>query len=225
MPESLVPTVSRPVVLVVWNTTAKCRLLVSDEKTKRGRGRPKGTPASETQRAASKTNVKKAHKAIAERKAKRQQVEEKPRWKKLEDGDINMRDLTLDELVKGEVANNDGSWEGRRHTFDVRWQQRLNAEYKRRIRNGIDKLAPLALEALEELLEDGDAPAQRAAMVKMVLEYQVGKVPDVVHVGVENEFDKLQQTAFRIVRGTGAITGGEDTTPEQDIHEAELVEE
>ncbi len=183
-------------------------MATDDPPKKRGRGRPKGTPASAKQKA---TNVG-ARKAAAEAKARRAAerkklaVPEKQRWKQLEDGDISIKDLTLDELVRGEVANNDGSWEGRRHQLNSRMLGRMGTEYKRRIRNGISKLAPLALEALEELLEDADSPAQRASMVKMVLEYEVGKVPDVVHVGAENEWDRLQQSGFRIIRGEAAVT-------------------
>ena len=187
------------------------------------RGRPKGTPASKAQAEAGKANIKKAHAARKERALARKALAEKPRWKKLEDGDIGVGDLTMDELIEGTTANNDGTWEGKRHRFNTRWLGRMETERRRRIKRGIEKLAPMALEALEDILGDDDARPQQMAAVKMVVEYEIGKVPDVVHVGAETEYDRLQQTAFRIVRGADAVTVEE--LPSGDTVPGEVVEE
>lgn len=192
---------------------------VTEAPGKRGPGRPKGTPASEAQRATGKVNAKASAKARRERKQARAAELEKPRWKQLEDGELSVRDLTMDELLAGEVANNDGTWEGRRHRFDTRWLSRFETERRRRIRNGIDKLGPDALAALEEIIND-DEHNQRFAATKMVLEYQVGKVPDVIHVGQETEWDRLGQTAFVVERGEASVVVEDD-----DIIDGEVVED
>jgi hypothetical protein len=195
-------------------------------------GRPSGTPASEAQKRAGKQNIRKAHTARKERKKARQaKPPEKPRWKKLVDGDIGINDLTLEELVKGQVANNDGSWEGRRHDLGPRMKQKMYTAFRRRFRTDFDNLAPLALDAFEEILQDDENPAQRWAAAKTMIEYQMGKVPDVVHVGPETEYDRLQQTAFVIRRGADLAHELEahqepgDGTDDAEVVEAELVEE
>lgn len=207
---------------------------MSDEK-RRKPGRPKGSKASEKQKA---TNAQ-ARKASAEKRAARKAEREaakskgelvKPRWKQLEDGDITVSDLSDEELVRGEVANADGSWEGRRHPLDPRMLGRMNTEYKRRIRKGMDRLGMIAIDAIEERLEDSEAPAQQFSAAKMVIEYNIGKVPDVVHVGAETEWDRMATTAFTILRGEENVVDPEAGTPvavtgREDIVDAEWSEE
>ena len=110
--------------------------------------------------------------------------------------------------MRGEVANNDGTWDGRRHQFDSRLQQRMRTEYKRRFRNKLDQMGQLALDAIEDLLTDSDNPAQRAAMAKMITEYQVGKPEERVVVGVDTEWDRLQAVGFVIMRGEENVAVG-----------------
>lgn len=177
---------------------------------KRKRGRPKGIPASEAQKATNVQARKKAAAARAARKAARQAELEKPRWKKLEDGDISVKDLTDEECIKGQVANNDGSWEGRRHQLPLRVVSRMEAESIRRARNDLLELVPAARDAIEARLDDDDAPAQQLAAARMVYEYRIGKVPDVVHIGAETEYDRLSQSAFVIMRGAEHVTVDDD---------------
>lgn len=192
--------------------------------TRRGPGRPPGIKNTEAQNEAAKANLAKAHRASKERGAARRASKklEKPRWKKLEDGDISVRDLTDKELVRRECANNDGTWEGRRHQLPPRLISRMDAESVRRARNGIDRLTKPALRALRTRLEDDEAPAQQLAAAKMVLEYKVGKVPEVIHVGAETEYDRLQQTGFVIMRGIENVSV---ETDDDDIVDAEVVED
>lgn len=188
---------------------------------KRGRGRPKGTPASDAQKATAPQARKASAAARAKRKAERERSRaelEVPRWRLLENGDIAVSDLTDEELLRGEVANSDGSWEGRRHVFAPRMIGKMNTEYKRRIKRGMEKLGMLAIETIEDILMDDDARAQQAAMAKMVVEYNIGKVPDVVHVGAETEWDRLASTGLTILRGVENVV-------DEDIVDAELVEE
>lgn len=187
---------------------------MADEPVKkRGRGRPKGTPASAKQKAAASENAKKAtaaKKKAAEARRLARKEGEKPRWQKLLDGDIGVRDLTDEELVRGEVMNNDETWDGRRYAFKPSMINRMNTEYKRRIRRGLDKLGMLAIETIEDILDDDEARAQQMAAAKMVIEYNIGKVPEVVHVGAETEFDRLSQTAFIVMRGEENVKPDED---------------
>lgn len=197
---------------------------VETEAPKR-RGRPKGTPASEAQANAGKENLRKGHKTRkAKGEARRAAMElEKPRWRQLEDGDIAVADLTMDELIKGACANNDGTWEGKRHQLDTRMLQRMETERRRRIRRDFDKLAPAALEAFEDMIDDVDNPAQRLAASKLVIEHQIGSVPKEVHVSVETEWERMGQTAFQIVRGVEAVVVEDESN--EDVVDAELVEE
>jgi hypothetical protein len=195
---------------------------------RRGQNR-KGVPATKKQRDAMANGTKYAAEKRRARKAARAQ--EKPRWQQLEDGDITLNDLTLEELVKGQVANNDGSWEGKRHQFTPRMQQKMYTAFRRRFRTDFDQLAPLALDAFEELLTDDENPAQRWAATKTMIEYQMGKPIEVVHHGVETEYDRLTQgTAFIIRRGTDLAQELEAHQEpgdgvDGDVVDAELVEE
>lgn len=198
--------------------------MTTGRQDRRGTNR-KGVPATDAQRAALSKGRKAADKKRTERAQQRRAQAatmelEKPRWKQLEDGDILVADLTMDELIKGACANNDGTWEGKRHQLPTRLLQRMETERRRRIRRDFDKLAPAALEAFEDLIDDADNPAQRLAASKMVIEHQIGKVPDVVHVSVETEWERMGQTAFQIVRGEAAVVD-----EDEDIVDAEIVEE
>lgn len=186
----------------------------------RGRGRPKGIPASDAQKAAGKANLKAGHKTRKAKGAQRRAVMEleKPRWKQLEDGELDVSDLTMDELIRGACANNDGTWEGKRHKLSTRLLGRMETERRRRIRRDFDKLAPDAISAFEEMINDADNPAQRLAASKMVIEHQIGSVPKEVHVSVETDWDRLQDSGFTILRGTEAVEV-------EDIVDAEVVDE
>lgn len=199
---------------------------------KRGPGRPKGTPASEKQKAAGKENVKKAHVASRERAEARALLREedgyKPRWKQLEDGDIDVSALSDKELYRRQVANDDGTFTGRRHALTPRLVGRMESELVRRMRVNMSKLSGQAFRALRERLDDNEAPAQQFAAAKMVIEYGIGKVPDVVHLGTESEWDRLQQSGFvTIMRGSENVVPdeGELDRTGQPPAEAELVEE
>lgn len=168
---------------------------------KRKRGRPKGSKNNAAQKATVAKAQQKSAEARKARAAARKAELEKPRWKQLEDGDIHVKDLTDEECLRGEVANNDGSWEGRRHRLSIKHINRMEAESIRRARNDLLQLTPSAISAIEQRLEDADAPAQQLAAARLVLEYRIGKVPEVVHVGPETEYDRMVAQGFRILRG------------------------
>lgn len=186
-------------------------------KTARGANR-KGVPATEKQKAALGSGTKKAAAERTKRAKERRElaVVEKPRWQKLEDGELSLSELTDEELIRGECANNDGTWEGRRHALSPRLVGRMKTEYKRRFSQGLEKLGPLVLEAFEDILNDDEARAQQAMVGKLVTEYTIGKVPDVVHVGQETEWDRLNQTGFVILRGRENVDAGDESGDEDE---------
>lgn len=196
--------------------------------TDRGPGRPVGSKASERQAAAGRANLKKAHAARSARKqARKQAPPEKPRWKQLEDGDITVADLTDKELRKRACSNNDGSWEGRRRQLPTRVISRMEAEETRRWRATMRTLVRPAMKAMRTRIDDDDNPAQQFAAARMAIEYGIGKVPDVVHVGAETEFDRMTQTAFVIRRGADLakeLEQGAQVGSDEDIVDAEIVE-
>lgn len=197
---------------------------MSDVKQDRRGMNRKGVPATDAQKKALGKGRKAADKKRTQRAKQRKSAMEleKPRWRQLEDGDISVKDLTMDELIQGACANNDGTWEGKRHRLDTRMLQRMETERRRRIRRDFDKLAPDAIEAFADLIDDVDNPAQRLAASKMVIEHQIGKVPDQVHVSVETEWERMGQTAFQIVRGETAVVHDDEG---EDIVDAEIVED
>lgn len=99
---------------------------------------------------------------------------------------------------------------------------RMRTEYKRRFAQGIEKLGPLVLDAFEDILDDNEARAQQVAVGKLVTEYTIGKVPEVLHVGVETEWDRMGQTAFVSV-DRAALTL--EAVDHEDIVDAEIIEE
>jgi hypothetical protein len=195
-------------------------------------GRPRGTKVSDAQRAAGKANLTKAHEARRARKeARKAAPKQKPRWKQLEDGDIHVADLTTKELSRRSCANNDGSWEGARHQLPKRLTDAMAGEEVRRWRKTMRSLVRPALKAINTRIEDDDNPAQQFAAAKMAIEYGLGKVPEVVHHGLETEFDRMSQSAFIIRRGpdlAAELEAHQEPKEEgtsDDIVEAELVEE
>lgn len=190
---------------------------MAEQEKRRGRGRPKGTPAS----AAQKATVKQAQKVSAAKRAERKKAREaaaaearaleqkvKPRWEQLEDGDISVTDLTLDELTKKVCANNDGSWDGRRHHFNARMIQRMESERLRRLKNLLSEHTSDAIDAIGEIINDSEHN-QRLAASKLAIEYDLGKPVEVIHVGQETEWDRLSQAGFVILRGKENVSNEE----------------
>lgn len=161
----------------------------------------RGKPVTDKQREALKQGTKVA---VAKRKAakeKRKQEREAgipPRWQQVEDGTITVAELSDLELARLTTANNDGTWDGRRHTFSSRVQNRMAGELARRIKRNINAIAPAAVDALEAMVDDDTSPHHFRA-TQFVIEHVVGKVPDVVHVGPETEWDRLQSQAFVVI--------------------------
>lgn len=189
-------------------------------------GRPKGIPATEKQKA----SAPKARKAAAAARAARAEAralvpDEKPRWQQLEDGDITVKDLSERELKRGQIANNDGTFEGRRHALKPKWLTRMEAEQVRRMRVKVRNLGVKAVDVLGEIMEDDEARAQQFQAARLMLEYNIGKVPEVIHVGQETEWDRMAQGAYVIQRGIDAVQVDDDPEDEPRIVRGEVVEE
>jgi len=167
----------------------------------------KGVPATEKQKAAGKRNLQAAHRARRQRAIDR--LDEKPRWAMVLDGELKVRDLTDEELNRGAIMNNDGTWEGPRKHLPPRILNRMSAERARRIRTLVNGTGMPAARGLGEIIDDPDHSARFQA-IRLALEYNIGKVPDVVHLGVESEWDRMQQAAFVIQRGVDAVSVDDD---------------
>lgn len=184
-----------------------------------GRGRKAGKPVSDAQRKANE----KARKAAQESKRKskearalmREEPGYKPRWQQLVDGDISVADLTLKELQKHACANDDGTWVGRRHSLPSRIVSAMDAERIRRERYRMSRLTTKAFKALDSRLEDDESPAQQLTAALRVIEYSIGKVPEVVHIGAETAYDRLQQSAFIVQRGNDLASELEQMADEE----------
>lgn len=179
----------------------------ADASLPKKRGRKPGQPSSEAQKAANAKARAAAAESRRKQKAERDAMKEvegyKPRWQQLVDGDISVADLTLKELQKRAVSNDDGTWTGRRHALPARIISQMEAERIKRERYKMARLTSKAYKALDSRLEDDDAPAQQLTAALRVIEYAIGKVPEVVHVGAETAYDRLQQSAFIVQRGGG----------------------
>lgn len=189
---------------------------------RRGPGRPRGSKNNAAQNATQAGASAASAAARKRRKEERKAVKklEVPRWKQFEDGTLSVRDLTNRELLDKAISNNDGTWEGKRHPLPPRLVARMDTESMRRARRKMDNLTGPAFRALRIRIDDDDNPAQQLAAVKFVLEHKMGKVPDVVLTGdADSAYDRLSQSAFIIMRGE------ENVVVEEDIVDAELVEE
>lgn len=130
------------------------------------------------------------------------------------DGEIDLRDLSIDELASGKIANHDGSFEGRQPMLPPRMLAQLEGERVRRIKAIVKKAGPAIAEEIVDLALNAESEQVRLNAGKHILEHNIGKVPEVVHVGNETAWDKLQQIGFVIARDE-----------DEDIWDAEVVGE
>jgi hypothetical protein len=170
--------------------------------------------------------VIKATEARRARKAARDaKPPEKPRWKKFEDGDITVRDLTTKELRRHACANNDGSWEGKRRRLPGRLIAAMDREVAVREQRLMDRLVKPGIRAIRELIDDEENPSVRLAASKFAIERKYGKAVETIHHGVETEFDRLAQSAFIIQRGADLAKELEAHQEPEDIVDVEVIEE
>lgn len=135
----------------------------------------------------------------------------KLRTVKLIAGELKVRDLDLEELEKGRCHDGNGSFQGKPPSLPSRTLEQMHAEYIRRVARRLTFSGNKAATRLLEMMDDPEMEGSvqyRAVMA--VLERSLGKVPDVVHVAAENEWDRLQQGVFEFDRSELSVTGGID---------------
>lgn len=159
---------------------------------------------------ANRTARKTARKATNQAKRKAGEVV-KSRRAQFMDGDLTVRDLSYEELSIGKIANHDGTFEGRQPRMPDRFLAQLEGERIRRIKQILKDAGPEAAEAAVGLMTMADSDNVRLAAAKYVMEHNIGKVPDVVHVGAETGWDRLQQTGFHVTtEDEGDVTWEDD---------------
>lgn len=163
----------------------------------------KGKPATAAQQSALELGREKraaGRAARAEAKAAGLPSTAGQRLQQLIDGELTVKDLDDIEIRRGRVHNGQGSFEGRPPRMPARIQDLMYQENIRRTQRVFAQYAMPAAKRMVKMMneEDADSTQLRAAMA--IVERHVGKVPDVIHVGQETEFDRLQQGVFEFDR-------------------------
>lgn len=118
------------------------------------------------------------------------------RLQQLLSGELTIADLDSKELRRGRLHDGNGSYQGKPLKLPARISDQMHAEFMRRTIRMLNKYGMKAAKLLVESMDDPEVdPRIQHDARKYILERFIGKVPDVVHVGPENEFDRLQQGA------------------------------
>jgi hypothetical protein len=162
-----------------------------------------GKPRTAAQQSALAAGREKRKAAAVDRRVRRADGEvSRPmeRLRQLIDGELTVRDLDDEEIRRGRCHDGHGSFVGRPPAMPARIQDLMYQENIRRTNRVFAQHASKAAKRMVAIMtEEGADPTQlRAAMA--IVERHIGKVPDVVHVGPESEFDRLQQGVFEFDR-------------------------
>jgi hypothetical protein len=152
-------------------------------------GRPKGSPASSSQKAAGRANLAKGQAKRAEslRTKKEAQkrgdyVSAKDRWAMLLSGQLTMKDLNDEEIQRRQVADSLGVFT-RGRAVPSHLISQFDAEHLTRLKDGIRKGATRAETVLYDMLDDPDVePKDRINIAKYLLDRYMGKTPETVHI-------------------------------------------
>ena len=168
-------------------------------------------PTAAQQSALEAGREKRAANRVAKAEARAAGLPSSPadRLAQLLSGELSVKDLDDMEIRRGRLHDGNGSFEGRPPRMPARIQDAMYAENVRRTQRVFAQYAMPAAKKMVRLMneEDADSTQLRAAMA--IVERHVGKVPDVVHLGVETEFDRLKQGVFEFDRSELTIDEGE----------------
>ena len=186
---------------------------MSETEAPRKRKMPsrKGVPATAAQKSALKAGRDKRAQADAarlERRAKGEVSTPMERMNQLINGELSVRDLDDEEIRRGRVHDGNGSFKGRPPRMPGRIHDAMYAENVRRTNRVFHKHGMKAAKRVVKLMNEFEADGTQLRAALAVVDRVVGKVPDVVHVGAETEFDRLQQGVFEFDRGE--LTGGDE---------------
>lgn len=144
--------------------------------------RKPGSPATPAQKAA----LERGRKARAEMlKAGGESVSE--RWARLLDGSLTVRELSDEEIKKGKLKGRGGSTSKR--SMPSHLVKAFGDERLRRANEGLARLLPIAVETYKQLMQDPEASAaDRQRIAKDIIERNLGKTPDRIHLGADDPF-------------------------------------
>ena len=169
---------------------------------KRRPGRPKGSKPSAAQLAAGRANVAKGRQKRAEALSKAD-PEEAPgtRWSRLLDGTLTVKDLDDDEIQRMRVKGKGGLFNGRPKPIPSHLAQQFRQEAIRRAKEKINLATPKVTAALLKMADDPDVKdSDRIKILMYLMDRQLGKTPDVIHVEGESDFDAMLRKAVGLDR-------------------------
>lgn len=167
-----------------------------EDVTRRTKG---ATPA---QKAAGRANLAKGRK-------KREELlttdvdapKAKERWSMLLSGTITVRDLDDDEIEKMRVKGKGGTFSGRAPAIPSHLAQEFHREAIRRAKQKINLATPKVTQALLKMAEDSDVKdSDRIKILMYLMDRQLGKAPEVIHVAGESDFDAMLRKAVGLDR-------------------------
>lgn len=166
---------------------------------KRGRGRPKGSKATETQKAALDAGrAKRAAIRAARAEAKKSgDVPAKSRHQMLIDGELDVRELDEQELRRFRGRDIDGEFKGRTAPLPTQIHSKIRQRLLQTMQEGFEGFLPRAQAILEDIAEAGDTDSARVKAVDLLLQRGAGKVPDIVRVGAEDPWDAILSDVLR----------------------------
>lgn len=157
-------------------------------------GRPKGSPASPAQRAAAQKN-------LAKGRAKREQMLKDggetagSRWARLLDGSLKVEDLSDDEINNMKIKGRGGSSSRRRMPSHL--AKAFSDERHRRAQEGLAQLLDTAIQTYKDILTNPEEKAsERSKVAKDIIERNLGKTPDRVHLAADTGFSKAVREVF-----------------------------
>lgn len=147
-----------------------------------------------------------------ERRARRKAVAQKSRWEQLKDGDITVDDLDDEEVMAGRTKDRNGKFSGRppdklpRAIADA-----LRRRWFETVQQSLNDSTDLAIATLQEVMASRMAAAPaRVRAAEIILERNLGKVPDKVQATVEVK--KFEEDVEGLLVDAGADNVYEITT-------------
>jgi len=126
-------------------------------------------------------------------------------------GELPVEELTMRELMKGRIANEDGSFpSGRLPRLPTRLHTAMTNEVIRRAQERIRRFGDEAVQMLIELAKDAESEQVRFQCVKLVGEYALGKPQERVIISSADPWQDIIDGIMAEERGG---VGGDNSEP------------
>jgi hypothetical protein len=126
-------------------------------------------------------------------------------------GELPVEELTMAELMKGRIANEDGSFpSGRLPRLPTRLHMAMSNEVIRRATERVRRYGDRALTLIIELAEDAESEQVRAQMAKLLAEYAMGKPQERVIISSADPWQDIIDGIMAEERGG---VGGDNSEP------------